>query len=800
MPLVLRGIAALAAFLWLPKSPAGAQQTGTIRGLVTNQETGAPLAGALVALRGTGLRSEAGHEGRFVLVGVPAGDYTLAATYIGFTPATARVHLAGGATAEVEIALKAVAVTLREVVVTASKTETEVRDVPAAVSVLSSEAIEKSGATNFTEAVKHVPGVSAASFGENFQSIQLRGLPRLSNENETVLILLDGVPQTDARNSSQLMTLPIGNVDRVEVVKGPNSALYGRTAIGGVVNVITREPPAEPEFRARFQGGQWDFIRGELSAGGPLSRSGQSGYLVSWLGSRHETFHDTPVDRRESSLFGKVTTPLDSVTRTTFSVSYTTDRGGTPAPVPLIDGVPLSDIDPRFSRWANINVPSARYDEEHIRLTNKVGRPLGAGVEITNTFGYRHSLYTFVDDGDFLSPPAAGSDTVVLFPFSRPREENAYFNDLRLQMDAGPERLRHRLLLGGTIDRNTGTVSTTLPYSDSVSFGVPVSYLDPQHPPRESWNAIDLGSRSYAGTFYGLYLQDEIIVARRLHLTLGARYDHNSVNVTPSGGDRIEASFDKLSPKVGASYRLVASDDPAAPQVNVYGQYSRAFKPPAAPAELQVALDPNQPLTPENITNYEAGVKASLWGGRATLEGSVFDMTRDGIPILLRISGTQFRESSAGKQHFTGVEVGAGVRLVPSVLLTAQYAFYNGRYDDFRFVENGEDVDLTGFRVLLSPRHMVDLSADYTLANGINVNLSGKYEGSKYLDAKNSVLLDPFFTVDGRVSWQWRNYTFGLSAMNLFDEDYATDGDTTGDLFIFPAPPRRVIAEFGVAF
>ena len=790
-------ISAALAFL-LPSLPLAAQGTGTIRGVVVNRDVGIPVGGALVALRGTAIRGSAGDDGRFVLPNVPAGDYTLATNYIGFSPAATPVRVVADQTTEVSVTLAPVALSLREVVVTASKTETEVRDVPAAVSVLSTEAIEKSGATNFTEAVKKVPGISAASFGENFQSVQLRGLPRLSNENETVLILLDGVPQTDARNSSQLMTLPIGNVEQVEVVKGPNSALYGRTAIGGVVNVITREPPAEPEFRARFQGGQWDFIRGEVAAAGPFTRGGESGYLLSWLGSRHDSFHDQPIDRRESSLFGKLNTPLDSATHAMISASYTSNRGGTPAPVPLSGGVPLSDVDPRFSRWANINVPSAEYNEEHLRATNTLRRNLGAGVEIANTFGYRHSLYAFVDDGDFLA--LAGADTVVLFPFSRPREEDAYFDDLRLQVDVGPERFRHRLLVGGTIDRNTGTVSTTLPFSDSVSFGVPVSYLDPQYPPRESWSAVDLGSRSYAGTFYGLYLQDEIILAQRLHLTLGARYDHNEVNVTPSGGDRIEASFDKLSPKVGASYRVLSSDDLTAPQVSVYAQYSRAFKPPAAPAELQVALDPDAPLTPENIANYEAGVKASLWNGRATLEASAFDMTRDGIAILLRVSGTQFRESSAGKQHFTGLELGAGIRPVPSLLLGAQYAFYNGRYDEFRFVENGQDVDLTGLRVLLSPRHMVDLSADFTAGNGIDLSLSGKYEGSKYLDAKNTVLLDPFFTVDGRVSWQWRSYTFGVSAQNLFDEEYATDGDTTGNLFVFPAPPRRVIAEFGVAF
>ena len=144
--------------------------------------------------------------------------------------------------------LNPAAVNLRDLVVTASKTETERRDVPAAVSVVSGEDLEHRGVTNFSEAVHTAPGVSVGAFGENFNSVQLRGLPRFGNENEAVLILLDGVPQTDARNSAQLLTLPIENIDRIEVVKGPNSAIYGRTAIGGVVNIIT----TDPEYRARI--------------------------------------------------------------------------------------------------------------------------------------------------------------------------------------------------------------------------------------------------------------------------------------------------------------------------------------------------------------------------------------------------------------------------------------------------------------------------------------------------------------------------------------------------------------------
>jgi iron complex outermembrane receptor protein len=792
----------LMTVLALTASHLAAQGRGGVRGVVQNQQTGNPVAGALVLLREADLRSQTNDNGQFVLNDVPDGDYTVAVASIGFSPLTTRVRVTTGATAELTLRLDPAAVNLRDIVVTASKTETERRDVPAAVSVVTGEDLQQRGVTNFSEAVHTAPGVSVGAFGENFNSVQLRGLPRFGNENEAVLILLDGVPQTDARNSAQLLTLPIENIERIEVVKGPNSAIYGRTAIGGVVNIITRDPGDQPEVRTRFEGGQWKYIHGDLTASGPLG-SGRSGYLLSWMGERHESFHDVnPINRRQSSLFGKFTTSLDTATHFVASVNYVTNRGGTAAGDPLVDDQVLSDIDPTFSRFTNLNLPQAQYNEEHVRAMGKIRRDFGSAANLTNTFGYRHSLYNFIDDGDFLTPPTATSDTVILFPFTRPREENAYFDDLRLEVNAGPERFRHRVLLGASLDRNTGQVSTLFPFTDSVSGGVPIDYRAPVYPTDGAFQFIDRGTRSYAGSFYGVYLQDEITVVRRLRLTVGGRYDDNRVSALPSDAAEIKASFHKFSPKVGATYRVIDSDDPAATQLSVYAQYSRAFKPPRAPADLSVALDPTNPLKPENITNYEAGLKATVLQGRLALEASAFDMLRDGIPVLLRVgTGLDFRETNGGKQRFKGLELGAVLRPVPSLSLHANYAFYDGKYEDFKILDaNNNPVDLSGNRVNLSPRDMLDVGGTYDLGHGLGITLAGNYEGNKALDPLNTYFLSSYFTLDSRLSWTWRNYTFAVSAKNVFDTKYATDGEITDPLYIFPGPPRRVIAEFGAAF
>src|SRR5262249_47331026 len=117
-------------------SPLTAQGPGGVRGVVLNQQTSTPVAGALVLLREVNLRSQTNDNGQFTLADVPAGEYTIVVTSIGFTPLTARVRVSAGATAELTLKLNPAAVNLRDLVVTASKTETERRDVPAAVSVV----------------------------------------------------------------------------------------------------------------------------------------------------------------------------------------------------------------------------------------------------------------------------------------------------------------------------------------------------------------------------------------------------------------------------------------------------------------------------------------------------------------------------------------------------------------------------------------------------------------------------------------------------------------------------------------
>jgi iron complex outermembrane receptor protein len=251
----MRRIAPLLAAVLLGSAAPALAQTGGVRGRVVDAETGDPVATASVRVIGTVLRSFADDSGRFVLGGVPSGEQRLAVERIGYAPQELRVTVRADATVEVEIELQPQAVALGEIVAVATKRETTTLESPVSVSVLESAEVMRRAPETVADAVAYVP--SAQFVGEQ---LNLRGSSGYARgTGSRVLLLIDGVP-ANAGDSGAINwdVLPLTEVERVEVLKGPNSALYGTGALGGVVNVVTAGAPARPTTKLRFRGGFYD--------------------------------------------------------------------------------------------------------------------------------------------------------------------------------------------------------------------------------------------------------------------------------------------------------------------------------------------------------------------------------------------------------------------------------------------------------------------------------------------------------------------------------------------------------------
>lgn len=239
----------------LTAGSAGAQERGTVSGRVIDASTGAPVPAAAVRVLGTILASFADDSGRFELRLVPSGPQRLSVERLGYAPRQVDVQVAPTGRMSIEIALEPQAVAVGEVVTSVTKRELSSLEAPVSVSVLEAESIQLRVVDTAADAVAYAPSVQFVG-----DQLNIRGSAGYSRgAGSRVLALLDGVP-ANAGDSGAINwdIIPLTEVERIEIVKGAGSALYGTSALGGVINIVTADPPEDPVTRIRLRAGFYD--------------------------------------------------------------------------------------------------------------------------------------------------------------------------------------------------------------------------------------------------------------------------------------------------------------------------------------------------------------------------------------------------------------------------------------------------------------------------------------------------------------------------------------------------------------
>src|SRR5215468_5606501 len=293
-----------------PTTAAQAQGSGTgIAGIVVSKQSGQAVADATVAVEGGSATATTNAGGRF-RIDAPAGEIILLVKAPGFLDLrTAAVAVRAGETSQITVDMDVTPNYLERVQVTATKAPLSVGDVAAQTDLVDKATIDSRGDQSLVQAIAHVPGAIVSTQLGVFESVMLRGLPRGDPEFTNTLLLVDGVPQTTSTNGSRVVGLTINDASDVEVARGPNSALYGRTAIGGSVNVRTADPTPVPHVDVDLVGGQFGTLKGVAKASGPLGQ--RAGYYASIGGERNTGFFNTKTGGDFSigntSAFGKLT-------------------------------------------------------------------------------------------------------------------------------------------------------------------------------------------------------------------------------------------------------------------------------------------------------------------------------------------------------------------------------------------------------------------------------------------------------------------------------------------------------------
>ena len=291
------GSALLAVVLLLQSIPLSGQEPGTIRGVVIDAEGGAPVSGAAIDIRGpTAARTESGSDGRWAVIGLARGQYELTVTRIGFQDQVVQAEVPGSG--QLRIALRTRALPLDALVVTASRRAQRLADAPVAIEVVRAEEIRRSGASDVASVLTERTGIQLQGGHPNGAGVMLQGL-----DSERVMVLVDGHPWVGRiSGTADLSRIPTSSVERIEVVKGPQAALYGSEAMGGVVNIITRRPDGAWNASGVLTSGSQDRLDASLRLDGhrgALSFGLEGGRRSEELIPGHGAEGDASVVRRD---------------------------------------------------------------------------------------------------------------------------------------------------------------------------------------------------------------------------------------------------------------------------------------------------------------------------------------------------------------------------------------------------------------------------------------------------------------------------------------------------------------------
>ena len=678
-----------------------------------------------------------------------------------------------------------------EVVVSATKGAEEAIDVPASASVVSGDALRRAGARTVADALQNVVGLDTGDGSDNG--------PRLSNigvwglkEFDALLVTVDGVPVGGPFNPS-LSQIPVEDIDRIEVVRGPQGTLYGVSAFAGMVQVFTRRtaPASGLAGAVTAGGGSFSQRNGSLSWGtdvAPDLHVGLFGTMARANGWQDRT--EWAEDRL--ALSAQKTWSSGALLQTTLGYFRFSNDFGSPVPV---DG---GEIVPNFSIDRNYAIRGTRLDHHVLSLTSNLTVPVTTGLHFENTLGLARDAQTtarsFINAVDGLEAQGDGS-------YLKPTESTLY-DDARMVYEfhaAG----RHRLVGGAAVTWGRTT-------AEGIGFDYDVLLLpDPVVPSIDDVPVGDNRSFEDRRTFVGIYANDEWTPIRWLTLSAGLRYDTASETshvrqqaVGDPAQDRADdARTDgKVSGGGSALFRLLERSAGPLSALNVYVSARTNFK-PAAPnlSEAEAA----EILNPETTTTEEAGIKTRWLDGALALDVTAFHMNFKNLVVSIEGPNGEPELTNAGEERFQGAEV--ELRYAPPFLrgLVVQggYAHHDARFIHFSFVTpEGELRVVDGKRLELAPRDLWNFGVAYSPSVGPGAFVAVRHQNQRPLNRRNTFYTPSFYETDAGVSWEFPWGRIAAVGRNLGDSRHYVTESEIGDSQFYVAPPRRFTGELTVRF
>ena len=636
---------------------------------------------------------------------------------------------------------------------------------PASTSSLDGDEVRSRGDANVQQAVARSPGITAIGTpGDGSTALSARGF----TGQGSVMQLNDGSRMYSAMGT---VTMPVDTwaIDRIEVLRGPASVLYGEGATGAVINVIPKKPfEGEIQNHLRLGYGSYDSRQAAIDSGGSLSDQ------VSYRLNINQLNSNGWVDRGDSaSTFFSGALRWQASDTLSYTLAY---DGGRQRPMNYF-GVPM--INGRYHeglRDKNYNIQNdvQRYDDQWTRLTTD--------WQISDQVTSSNELYYLTSHRRWQNAENYNWDAAT-----QQLSRSGYFSIKHNQEQVGDRQtftFKHSLaglesqsVLGMDVNRIRFKLTNNSPYDDVNPAGDPI---DIENPASGRFQSASPYSELFKSTTRQLSVfgENRTLLTDQLSIITGVRRDYVNIERNALRDDsRTEKDLIGNNWKVGLVYALT-------PNSSTYAQYSTSTDGVGS----LVSLNPGQQqFDLATARQSEIGFKQALWDERLEWTLAAYHIVKK--KLLTTDAGNPDLTQQVGQQSSNGLEASLKLQLPQDWTLTANAAFVRARYDQFDQSVAGVAVSRDGNTPVGVPKRTANLWLDKQLGSALQLGGGLRYVDSRYADIANTRELPAYTVADASLSWKaLRNTTLGLQVRNLFDRQYAASQYNEGQQWILGEP------------
>jgi iron complex outermembrane recepter protein len=652
---------------------------------------------------------------------------------------------------------------------TATRTDTPLRDVPQSIQIIPQKVIEDQGITRIGDALRNVSGVTPQrDFANISDRFSIRGFDRSRT-------LRNGF--TSGTDLGSLVITAPNVVERIEVLKGPASVLYGQVQPGGVVNYVTKKPLDEPFYNLEFTAGSFGFIEPAIDFSGLLTEDKKLTYRFNLSYQNAGNFRDF-VDSEILVVAPTISYKFSDDTSLTFEYEYLDSN------LTFDDGLPIDPVIFDLPRERFLGEPDDFIDTKTHSFYLNLDHRFNDNIRLRSGFAAQIADNSF---SAFRTPEFAPETGEVSRGFSSGDglgDTLAWQTDLISTFKTGS--IKHQLLAGFELARNTSENNLSDFFDLEADIALPINVFNPQYdtPIPDSRNNF-LNTKDTLNTL-GFYLQDQVTLLSNLKLLVGGRYDfvNSKSDFFQEFAGEISSSSDEFdreafSPRVGLVYQPIEP-------ISLYASYSRSFIPNTA------TTSDGEVIEPERGTQYEVGVKGEFGDFSTTL--ATYEITKTNI-ARTDPENPDF-SIPVGEVKSRGIELDVAGEPISGWNIIASLFFNDA------FISVGDEFNPEDDTLINAPGSGASLWTSYEIQKGKfkGFGFGGGlfYVADVEAEIPNDFVLPSYVRADASLFYDRDNWRVQLNFKNLFDKEYFESAESTA--VIFPGAPFSVLGSVSVEF